>query len=158
MGNGLFHCVVVGTDGSSTADEALHTAIKLARLCRAHLHVVSAYRAPATQAVEALEDSSQMEWALREQSEVRSILGAARASADADGVAVQVHAVIGDPVDAILDTAEQVRADVIVVGNKGMAGLRRLIAGSVPDKVARRAGCAVLIAHTTGAVYRPADD
>jgi nucleotide-binding universal stress UspA family protein len=44
--------------------------------------------------------------------------------------------------------ATQVKADVIVVGNKGMTGLRRVL-GSVPNSVAHQAPCAVLIAFTT---------
>ena len=49
--------------------------------------------------------------------------------------------------DAILDTAESIGADLIVVGSKGMRGARRVL-GSVPNSVAHGAGCAVLIVKT----------
>jgi nucleotide-binding universal stress UspA family protein len=52
------------------------------------------------------------------------------------------------PADAICEVATQVKADVIVVGNKGMTGVRRVL-GSVPNSVAHQAPCAVLIAFTT---------
>jgi nucleotide-binding universal stress UspA family protein len=57
---------------------------------------------------------------------------------------------MGDPADAICEVTTQVKADVIVVGNKGMTGVRRVL-GSVPNSVAHQAPCAVLIAFTTDA-------
>ena len=55
----------------------------------------------------------------------------------------------GDPADAILDVAEQVNADLIVVGNKGMTGAKRFLLGSVPNKVSHHAPCSVIIIRTT---------
>ena len=55
----------------------------------------------------------------------------------------------GNPADAILDVAEEERADLIVVGNKGMAGARRFLLGSVPNKISHHAPCSVLIVRTT---------
>jgi nucleotide-binding universal stress UspA family protein len=55
---------------------------------------------------------------------------------------------IGEAADLITQVAEQVNADLIVVGNKGMKGARRLL-GSVPNRVAHRALCSVLIVRTT---------
>jgi nucleotide-binding universal stress UspA family protein len=55
----------------------------------------------------------------------------------------------GDPADAILDVAEDRKADLIVVGKKGMTGAKRFLLGSVPNKVSHHASCSVLIIHTT---------
>jgi len=55
----------------------------------------------------------------------------------------------GDPADAILDVAEEERADLIVVGNKGMTGAKRFLLGSVPNKVSHHAPCSVMIIRTT---------
>ncbi|HRV60538.1 MAG TPA: universal stress protein [Solirubrobacterales bacterium] len=55
----------------------------------------------------------------------------------------------GDPADAILKVAEDLDADLIVVGNKGMTGARRFLLGSVPNKVSHHAPCSVFIARTT---------
>jgi len=52
-----------------------------------------------------------------------------------------------DPASALLDVAEEIGADLLVVGNKGMRGPRRYL-GSVPSKVAHHAGCTVLIVDT----------
>ncbi len=53
----------------------------------------------------------------------------------------------GDPADAIVRVADQIGADLIVVGNKGMKGVRRVL-GSVPNSVAHQANCSVLIVDT----------
>jgi nucleotide-binding universal stress UspA family protein len=66
------------------------------------------------------------------------------------GLEPVVHAAEGDPVDAIVAVAESVEADLIVVGNRGMKGVRRVL-GSVPNSVAHKAPCSVLIADTTSA-------
>ena len=65
------------------------------------------------------------------------------------GVEVEIFARQGDPADAILDVAEETKADLIVVGNKGMTGARRFLLGSVPNKVSHHAPCSVLIIRTT---------
>ena len=55
----------------------------------------------------------------------------------------------GDPAETILDAAEEEAVDLIVVGNRGMRGAKRFLLGSVPNRVAHRAPCNVLIVHTT---------
>ena len=65
------------------------------------------------------------------------------------GVDVNTVARQGDPADAILDTAEEQNADLIIVGNKGMTGAKRFLLGSVPNKVSHHAPCSVLIVRTT---------
>jgi nucleotide-binding universal stress UspA family protein len=62
-------------------------------------------------------------------------------------IEVSCHARETDPASALLDVAEELEADLLVVGNKGMRGPRRYL-GSVPSKVAHHAGCSVLIVDT----------
>jgi len=62
---------------------------------------------------------------------------------------VRTHPIQGDPADAILNVAEEIKADLIVVGNKGMTGARRYFLGSVPNKVSHHAPCSVMIIRTT---------
>jgi nucleotide-binding universal stress UspA family protein len=62
---------------------------------------------------------------------------------------VQTHPVEGDPAEAVLSVAEETKADLIVVGNKGMTGARRFVLGSVPNNVSHHAPCSVLIVRTT---------
>jgi nucleotide-binding universal stress UspA family protein len=62
---------------------------------------------------------------------------------------VDTAAVEGEPVDAIVALAKQRKVDLIVVGNRGMAGIKGRILGSVPNGVAHKAECDVLIVDTT---------
>ena len=86
----------------------------------------------------------------------RGSAGAARArqrGGHGAGVSqVETFARQGDAADAILDVAEEQRADLIVVGNRGMTGAKRFLLGSVPNKVSHHAPCSVLIVRTT---WRP---
>ena len=65
------------------------------------------------------------------------------------GLKVETHAVETDPGDAIVAIAAEVGAEAVVVGNKGMRGPKRLLLGSVPNKVAHNAPCTVVIVKTT---------
>jgi nucleotide-binding universal stress UspA family protein len=77
-----------------------------------------------------------------------SVLADHASRARAAGVTAQTHARNGTPADVICDVAADVNADLIIVGNKGMHGVRRVL-GSVPNSVAHQAPCSVLIAFTT---------
>jgi nucleotide-binding universal stress UspA family protein len=81
--------------------------------------------------------------------DVNLILDAAAADAKAAGIEVTTHPVEADPADAILNVAEETKADLIVVGNKGMTGTRRFLLGSVPNNVSHHAPCSVIIVRTT---------
>jgi nucleotide-binding universal stress UspA family protein len=81
--------------------------------------------------------------------DVDATLDRAAEAAVERGLDVETFARQGDPADAILDVAEEQRADLIVVGNKGMTGAKRFLLGSVPNKVSHHAPCSVLIIRTT---------
>jgi nucleotide-binding universal stress UspA family protein len=151
----LFDSIVVGTDGSETAREAVRRAVELARVLGARVQVVSAYEPvaePAAPAPVATEDDAARAadaWAVAPREGVDAILADVVAVARAAGVEAEVHARQGSPADAILDVAEETGADLIVVGNKGMTGAERFLLGSVPNKVSHHAPCSVLIVRTT---------
>jgi nucleotide-binding universal stress UspA family protein len=71
----------------------------------------------------------------------------AAAAARMDGVQASTHTVTGDPADALLDVAKKLDASLIVVGSRGMHGMKRVL-GSVPNKVSHSAHCSVLIVST----------
>jgi nucleotide-binding universal stress UspA family protein len=147
----MFKRIVVGTDGSQTAGEAVGKAIELARLTGAQLSIVSAYSPASGRRTQ--EDQRQapadVQYELGPREEVNFILDAAAAEAKGAGVEVQTHPVEADPADAILNVAEETKADLIVVGNKGMTGTRRFLLGSVPNNVSHHAPCSVIIVRTT---------
>ena len=144
----MYKIVVVGTDGSSTADRAVRAAADIARSWGSELHVVTAVRAPRPGMASAtgapLIDSGAGQ-ALVE--EAAKAVGEKALAEFGDGVKVEAHAAQGNPDDVILNTAVEVGADLIVVGSKGMRGARRYL-GSVPNSVAHGAHCAVLVVKT----------
>jgi nucleotide-binding universal stress UspA family protein len=148
----MFRSILVGTDGSQTAETAVRRAIELAAGLHARLHIVSAYE-PASEARprgEAAPASEDTQWASNLHDDVVALLERARAEAASGGVAeVETFARVGDAADAIVDVAEEQRCDLIVVGNKGMTGAKRFLLGSVPNKVSHHAPCSVLIVRTT---------
>jgi len=90
-----------------------------------------------------------LQWAINPREDVDVTLEAAAAIGREAGLEVGVYPRQGDPADAILDIAEELDADLIVVGNKGMTGAKRFLLGSVPNKVSHHAPCSVLIIRTT---------
>jgi nucleotide-binding universal stress UspA family protein len=151
QGRIMFKSIVVGTDGSDTATQAVRQAVDLARSIGAKLELVSAYEPVPAQRLreERREAPEDLQWAINEREDVDTTLEAAAEVARGAGVDADVYARQGDPADAILDVAEEREADLIVVGNKGMTGAKRFLLGSVPNKVSHHAPCSVLIIRTT---------
>ena len=147
----MFASIVVGTDGSQTAGEAVRQAVALAKQHGARLDVVSAYEPVSAGRLreEAQQVPGDLQWMVNPREDVDATLSEASAEAEAAGVEVAIYARQGDPADAILDVAEERGADLIVVGNKGMTGAKRFLLGSVPNKVSHHAPCSVLIIRTT---------
>jgi len=147
----MFGAIVVGTDGSETAGEAVRQAVELASQVGAKLQIVSAYEPVATSRLreEGRQVPADVQWMVNAREDVDSTLEAAAENARSLGVDVEVFARQGDPADAILDVAEETGADLIVVGNKGMTGAKRFLLGSVPNKISHHAPCSVLIIRTT---------
>jgi nucleotide-binding universal stress UspA family protein len=148
----MFSRIVVGTDGSETADEAVRQATELAKLSGARLDIVSAFEPVPQNRVraEAREAPGDVQYEISPREDVNLILDAATGEAKKAGIEeVQAHPREGEPADAILDVAEEINADLIVVGNKGMTGARRFLLGSVPNKVSHHAPSSVIIVRTT---------
>jgi nucleotide-binding universal stress UspA family protein len=147
----LFERIVVGTDGSETAAEAVRHATELAKATGASLEIVSAFDPVPSDRLreEEAELPGDIAHAVGPTEDVNVVLEGAAGDARSDGVEVQTHAREGDPADAILDVAEETKADLIVVGNKGMTGAARFLLGSVPNKISHHAPCGVYIVRTT---------
>ena len=120
-----YHSVIVATDGSPTADRAARKGLDLARKVGASATLVFVGHPSTGEAV--LKDTLE---------------------GMGEGVDAKLRVVGGDPADKIIDVAESERADLIVVGNKGLTGASRFLLGSIPQKVLEHARCDVLIART----------
>jgi nucleotide-binding universal stress UspA family protein len=147
----MFGSIVVGTDGSETANEAVRQATELAKAVGASIYLVSAFEPVGNQRLreERQEVPDDMQWMVNEREDVNATLADAEERIKQDGVQAETFARQGDPADAILDVAEEQNADLIIVGNKGMSGAKRFLLGSVPNKVSHHAPCSVMIIRTT---------
>lgn len=140
--------IAVGTDGTPTAEKAVEWAIDLAKRYDARLVVISSYQ-PVTEdrlRREAAAAPIETQWAINPTSDVEAILDRVATRARSEGLRVTTVASEGDPADVLCRFAGEERADIIVVGNKGMQ--RRLL-GSVPNSVTHKAPCSVLVVKTT---------
>ena len=147
----MFGSIVVGTDGSETAGEAVRQATELANAIGAQIHLVSAFEPVGGQRLreERVQAPDDLQWMVNEREDVDATLRDASEKIKEAGVKVETYARQGDPADAILDVAEEQGSDLIIVGNKGMTGAKRFLLGSVPNKVTHHAPCNVLIAFTS---------
>ncbi len=146
----MFTRIVVFTEGSYTAAQEVKQAIELEMLSGASLGIVSAYSGSPGRGSQAGPGApADVEYELGPREDVILVLDAAAAEAKEAGVEVQTHPVEGDPAEGILSVAEETKADLIVVGNKGMTGARRYLLGSVPNNVSHHAPCSVIIVRTT---------
>jgi nucleotide-binding universal stress UspA family protein len=147
----MFSRIVVGTDGSETAAEAVRQAAELAKLSNANLEIVSAFEPVPQQRLkeESSEVPGDVAHGVGPREDVNATLDHAAGGARNEGVETNTHPREGDPADAILDVAEETGADLIIVGNKGMTGAKRFLLGSVPNKVSHHAPCSVMIIQTT---------
>ena len=142
----MFNRVLVAADASVTASKAVETAVEMVKVLGGELHVVTAYDPGAVKA-ERLPD----EYIDRVTDPADLLLEKLRASVSDKGVEAKYYPAAGDPADAIVTVADKIGADLIVVGNKGMKGVRRVL-GSVPNSVAHKANCSVLIVDTVSQV------
>lgn len=143
----MFKKIVVGADQSSTAAAAADTAMRLAALWGAELHIVTAYKADPGQRPSQDKLPEEFRYTLSD-NPADQLLEDLAARARAVSLEPVVHASTGEPAEALTSIATKEHADLIVVGNKGMKGVRRVL-GSVPNDVAHRAPCSVLIVDTT---------
>jgi nucleotide-binding universal stress UspA family protein len=142
----VFQTVLVGADDSQTARQAVMIAADIAQISGGKLHIVTAFDPKGVRSQDLPEE-------FRYSSTVHPadvlLQGLSRLVSER-GLEPVVHAAATSPAEAIVQIAEEVGADLIVVGNKGMKGVRRVL-GSVPNSVAHSAPCSVLIADTIAA-------
>ncbi|MGV9710048.1 universal stress protein [Gordonia sp. NPDC003424] len=144
-----YQTIVVGTDGSESSLKAVERAATLAGEA-ARLVISCAYfpnDRGAGGAADVLKDEA---YQVTGSSPTDEILRRARERAHKGGATnIEARAVKGAPVDALLQLVTDEKADLLVVGNRGLNSIAGRLLGSVPADVARKAACDVLIVHTT---------
>jgi len=134
----MFSTVVIGIDPSDTSQRAFRAGVELARALDAQIHLVTAFQ-----------DDRPGGGVISEQRQhAEHLLDRAASQVHPTGDGVGTHALPDKPADAILQVAGEVGADLIVIGNKGAQGARRVL-GSVASAVTSGAPCSVTIVKTT---------
>ena len=138
--------ILVATDFSPSAARAVATATDYARHFQAQLIILHAYRvdipvaSPLTGGGYVLPDGFFEQIAKEARLRVEKVASeASAAGVSAIGVAVDRH-----PATAIIEEAKSRKADLIVMGTRGLTGIKHLALGSVADRVVRTAPCPVL--------------
>jgi nucleotide-binding universal stress UspA family protein len=141
----MISTVAVGTDGSSTAGEAVKTAAEIARRFDAKLVLLSAFQDSGGRPTDS-GSSDEVQWASSPAARVQEILARASQEMGREGIECDTLVDEGDPGEVIVRLAEECGADLLVIGNKGM---KRRMLGSVPNTITHKAPCAVLVVKTT---------
>ena len=124
--------ILLATDGSKDAELAASTAIELANKTRSELHVVHIVDLVSS--------------VVLDEADARELLDAlVKRLEDAGNVWAQAHLGEGVPAAEIVALGEDIDAGLIVVGSRGLGGVRRALMGSVSEAVTRHAHCAVLV-------------
>ena len=140
----MYKNLLVGADNSATALRAVQAAVELAHAFDAKLHIATAYKPQAVLTPDLPAEFLEANYLPPADSLLDELISVARKA----NVDAEVHAATGEPAEAIVRVATRVGADLIIVGNKGMRGARRVL-GSVPNSIAHHAPCSVLIVDTT---------
>lgn len=141
--------VIVGTDGSVTAERAVRGAAEFAREHNARLVIVTAYKPHGDELAVQHGIPEDIRWALTDQHQAEELAARGRKLATTIGVdRTSTRAVAGSPADVLLDAAETFGADLIVVGSKGLTGAAGIVLGSVASSIAHHAPCDVMIVRT----------
>lgn len=142
--------IVAGTDGSASAELAVDRAGELADALGVAVHVVSSYAPTSAGAWMAAAGGvavAEMVTDEQAQASAAEIVARAHDRLEGRGLTVLTHVCSGEPAQALMTIADREHAQMIVVGNRGMAGARRVL-GSVPNRVSHHARCGVLIVPT----------
>ncbi|MEU4548966.1 universal stress protein [Nonomuraea dietziae] len=146
-----YRTVLVGTDGSASSFRAVSAAASLAAATGATLVLACAYLPMRESSRAAAADTlGDLAYKVSGSTPADDALRAAREHAVAAGASeIVLAAEEGDAVDALVKLAGTHRADLLVVGNRGLNSLAGRLLGSVPSSVTHRATCDVLVVHTT---------
>lgn len=146
-----YRTVVVGSDGSSTAEVAVRSAAETAARHGARLVIVTAYSPQRDEPGRGQTVPDDLRWAVTDVNQAEERVANGRSLAAAAGVGRTItHAVPGNPADVLLEAAESFSADLVVVGSRGLTSSAHALLGSVASSVAHHAPCDVLIVETAG--------
>jgi len=143
----IYKRILVGTDFSAASESAFEQGLKLAKQNGAELVIAHATTIPSTLCF--MPPESYGEWELHCRAEAEKNIAALIQKAHKEGVKAHKLLLQGLADDAIIEAAERLGVDLIIVGTHGHRGVSRLFMGSVAAHVVSRAPCAVLTARAS---------
>ncbi|KQB83911.1 universal stress protein [Corynebacterium oculi] len=138
--------IVVGTDGSKSSMLAVERAAKIAAAFDATLIIGCAYYENKEEASQTLRQDSVT--ILGDDPAQKNLDAAAAYARETGAQKVETAIRRGTPVQALMEIVNEHRADLLIVGNRGINSLTGRLLGSVPADVARQSDCDVMIVHT----------
>ena len=135
--------ILLATDGSQDAALALRAALDLSFSTASELHVVHAWQAFPEYSHPSMAMASDCALYEREAQEV--LFEQLDKIEEAGAIAAGAHLKRGRAAETITDVAQDLKAGLIVMGSRGLGGVRRALMGSVSDSVVRHAHCPVLV-------------
>jgi nucleotide-binding universal stress UspA family protein len=141
----MLSTVAVGTDGSATAAMAVEAAVEIAERFGAKLVLLSAFEGT-DRPTDTGSGANEREWAFSNDARVRELLSRTEEELRARQIECSSLHDEGDPAEVLIRLAEDCKADLLVIGNRGM---QRRVLGSVPNSVTHKAGCSVYVVKTT---------
>lgn len=146
----MFQKIVVAIDGSEMGEKALAAALAIGKEQKAEVNVLHIGKDVLVSSYAFVGAGYIAQQAYDEISEVvkkegEALLGKAKVKAESQGVAAITLYVTGDPAHQIVTFAQENNVDLIVIGNRGLSGLKEVMLGSVSHKVSQLAECPVLI-------------
>ncbi|GEJ55990.1 universal stress protein [Anaeromyxobacter diazotrophicus] len=138
--------ILCGVDFSPASQHALELAMDLTRRHRCQLTIAHVYEPPTASATDVLVAPPELfDQAVREaERELERLRAQAAAATDRP---VRSEILMGRPAETLVQWAREHPCDLIVVATHGRSGLKRLVLGSVAEKVVRAAPCSVLVAR-----------
>jgi nucleotide-binding universal stress UspA family protein len=136
----MISTIAIGTDGSATAGKAVDVGTEMARRFDAEVVLLSVFRGSPPSTLD------ETQWAFNPDARLREILTRTERRLERQGIGCTTLIGEGDPAKTLVQLAEECDADVLVIGNRGMD---RRVLGSVPNSVAHKAPCSVLVVKTS---------
>lgn len=146
----MYKNILIATDGSKYAEKAGQHAIELAKMTNADITVLSVIE---TSYIQTLPDGDlieRMEDAMKKEGQdavdnFAKQLEISQCEGQCTDITLKTKLKVGGPAETILETIEEDKIDLVVMGNSGKHGLDRFLLGSVAEKVLRSAPCPVLV-------------
>lgn len=142
--------IVVGTDGSASAELAIRHAAGLAAASGSRTIVVTAYAGTHDELTKETEGVPEdLRWMVTDRNLAEEKARNGREIAREEGAGqIVVQTAAGDPTEVVLDAIDDFGADLVVVGSRGLGSPAHFLLGSVAGRLSHHAPCDVLIVHT----------